>query len=294
MQKVLTALLTSVAIGSMFFLTACHDDDDNPSPSTLVDSTVFAAQGGTFSDDPTQPKVSVTIPPGALSEDARLTINQLADARASVQNNQYQITLTAATGASVSLNQAMKIALLSDAAPTHPELAEIVNQANTSPQRLPASFYRPSTQTVVSLTQETDGVYAVSFRRLQKTEGDAVVRGGDIMMNETFGNENFFGGVLGLHTLLNGVDPVTAVSLGVQVDLSKVPQSIVDVMIGNDLAAKETALADPATTLALLHADAVIGVRAQFNQACRSLNLASRQDRRHPVGIPSQQCWLHL
>lgn len=265
MQRFFTSLFTVVALGSVFILASCHDDD--PASSTvLVDSTVLAALGGTFSDDLNQPKVTVTIPAGALSEDAQLTISQLAGTRASFQTDKFQITLTSATGAGVSLNQAMKIALLSDAVPTHPELAEVVNQANTSPQRMPASFYRPASQTVVTLTQETDGVYGVSFRTLQKTEGEAVARGGDVMMNETFGNENFFGGVLGLHTLLNGVDPVTAVSLGVQVDLSKVPQAIVGVMIGTDLAAKDTALADPATTLALLAADAVIGVRAQFDQ----------------------------
>ena len=83
-------------------------------------------------------------------------------------------------------------------------------------------------------------------------------------MNATFGNENFFGGVMGLHELLNSVDPASAVELGVQVDLTKVPQEIVDVMTGGDLAAKDDALADPATTRTLIKADAVIGVRGFY------------------------------
>ena len=265
-KKVLTVLYICVLSTLVVLLSSCfHDDDDDP--IVVVDSTVFAALGGTFSDDPVQPRVSVTIPAGALSEDAQITIFQVSGILPDFHSNQYQLRLQSTSGGAVSLSQAIKIALLSDTAPVHPELAEIVEQASTTPQRLPASFYRPSTQTVVTLTQETDGVFAVNFRSLQKVEGDAVTRGGVVMMEETFGNENFFGGVLGLHTLLNGVDPVTAVSLGVQVDLSRVPQSIVDVMIGNDLAAKDAALADPATTLALLQADAVIGVRAQFNQS---------------------------
>ena len=149
-QSILKTLFILVLAASMFALTACHDDDD-PAPSALVDTKVFASQGGSFSDDPAQPKVTVTIPPGALSEDAQLTVKKVADAGTGFHSSQYQITLTTPTKAGVSLNQAMKIALLSDAAPTHPELAEIVSQADTTPTRLPASFYRPSTQTVVSM-----------------------------------------------------------------------------------------------------------------------------------------------
>lgn len=91
-----------------------------------------------------------------------------------------------------------------------------------------------------------------------------VTAGKEIFMNETFGNEKFFGDTLGLHTVLNGVAPKDAVALGVQVDLNKVPADIVAVMTGNDLAAKDAALSDPAVTRKLIKAGAVIGVQGFF------------------------------
>jgi hypothetical protein len=78
-------------------------------------------------------------------------------------------------------------------------------------------------------------------------------------MQETFGNEDFFTG-LGLAALLNQVTPLDVLPLGVQVDLAKVPAPIAAVMTGSDLASKDAALADPATTIALVKAGAVVGV----------------------------------
>ena len=43
---------------------------------------------------------------------------------------------------------------------------------------------------------------------------------------------------MGLHESLNAADPVSAVSLGAPVDLSKVPEEIVAVMVGDDLEAE--------------------------------------------------------
>ncbi|KAF0216945.1 MAG: Cytochrome c [Geobacteraceae bacterium] len=91
-----------------------------------------------------------------------------------------------------------------------------------------------------------------------------VAAGREVFMNETFGNEKFFGDTLGLHTVLNGVAPKDAVALGVQVDLNKVPADIVAVMTGSDLAAKDAALSDPAVTRQLIKAGAVIGVKGSY------------------------------
>lgn len=91
-----------------------------------------------------------------------------------------------------------------------------------------------------------------------------VTAGKEVFMGETFGNEKFFGDTLGLHTVLNGVAPKDAVTLGVQVDLNKVPADIVAVMTGSDLAAKDAALNDPAVTRKLIKAGAVIGVKGFF------------------------------
>lgn len=91
-----------------------------------------------------------------------------------------------------------------------------------------------------------------------------VTAGKEVFMNETFGNEKFFGDTLGLHTVLNGVAPKDAVALGVQVDINKVPADIVAVMTGSDLAAKDAALNDPAVTKKLIKAGAVIGVKGFY------------------------------
>ncbi len=91
-----------------------------------------------------------------------------------------------------------------------------------------------------------------------------VAAGRAVFMDETFGNEQFFGTTLGLHTVLNGVAPKDAVALGVQVDLTKVPAAIMAVMTGSDLAAKDAALSDPAVTKQLIKAGAVIGVKGFY------------------------------
>jgi hypothetical protein len=91
-----------------------------------------------------------------------------------------------------------------------------------------------------------------------------VSAGREVFLNETFGNEKFFGDTLGLHTVLNGVAPKDAVALGVQVDLGKVPAGIVAVMTGSDLAAKDAALNDPTVTRTLIKAGAVIGVKGFY------------------------------
>ena len=95
-------------------------------------------------------------------------------------------------------------------------------------------------------------------------DNSKIEAGRELFMTETFGNEKFFGDTLGLHTVLNGVAPKDAVALGVQVDLNKVPSGIVAVMTGNDLAAKDAALNDPAVTRTLIKAGAVIGVKGFY------------------------------
>lgn len=97
-----------------------------------------------------------------------------------------------------------------------------------------------------------------------------VAAGREVFLNETFGNEKFFGDTLGLHTVLNGVAPKDAVALGVQVDLSKVPADVVAVMTGSDLSGKDAALNDPAVTRRLIKAGAVIGVKGFYASTAAS------------------------
>ena len=82
----------------------------------------------------------------------------------------------------------------------------------------------------------------------------AIDDGQCIFRFDTFGDEQLWTDVLRLHELVQGLPPTTALSVGLKVDAAAVPA---DVLATADLE-------DPATTIALLELDAVVGVRAQI------------------------------
>jgi hypothetical protein len=99
------------------------------------------------------------------------------------------------------------------------------------------------------------------------------------MMNEgrrifrfdTFGSEAFFGDALQLHKAIageknggvgGGVSPKTALSVGLKVDTGALPAALVE-----QIKAGKVDLDDPATTLALLKLNAVVGVTGRFDKA---------------------------
>lgn len=234
-------------------------------PTSVLRARVSAAAGGSFSD--ADGRIAVRIPPGALNADATLQV--LLQRRVPAAGPGQQVASPAfevrLQNDDVALALARPMTLEIAAAPTvHPQLGEIAAVDGAAWRRLPSSFYRPSTAIVVSTTLAPRGTYAAVHRTLRREEGPQVARGYQVFAYETFGNESFFGGVLGLHEVLNAVDPVTAVGLGAQVDLARVPPGIVAVMTGSDHAAKQAALADPATTRALVKAGAVVGVKGVY------------------------------
>jgi hypothetical protein len=86
---------------------------------------------------------------------------------------------------------------------------------------------------------------------------------------DTFGDEAFWGDQLQLHRAIEGsnlggvgpgVSPNTALALGLKVDVDALPGDIVGA-----LRSGHASLDDPATTLALLKANAVVGVTGFFN-----------------------------
>src|SRR5579859_2398860 len=92
---------------------------------------------------------------------------------------------------------------------------------------------------------------------------------------ETFGDEAFWGDALKLHRAIegakfggvgSGVSPKTALAVGLKVDVDALPPQIVAA-----LGAGQVDLNDPATTLALLKANAVIGVTGHFDAGDGSL-----------------------
>ncbi len=86
---------------------------------------------------------------------------------------------------------------------------------------------------------------------------------------DTFGDEDFWGGTLGLHQAIEGqkfggvgagVSPATALKVGLKVDADAVPPDVIEGILHG-----RVDLNDPATTLALLKFNAVVGVTGFFN-----------------------------
>jgi mono/diheme cytochrome c family protein len=88
---------------------------------------------------------------------------------------------------------------------------------------------------------------------------------------DTFGDEAFWGDTLGLHKAIAGaanggigpgVSPRTALAVGLKVDVDALPAALVrNIKLG------AVNLDDPATTLALLKLDAVVGVKGFFDES---------------------------
>jgi hypothetical protein len=97
-----------------------------------------------------------------------------------------------------------------------------------------------------------------------------MVEGRETFRNDTFGDEAFWGELLQLHKAISGeglggvgpgVRPKTALAVGLKVDFEALPDSLV-----KDLKKGRVDFDDPATTLALLKLDAVVGVKGFFNE----------------------------
>jgi len=79
-----------------------------------------------------------------------------------------------------------------------------------------------------------------------------VAEGKEIFRHDTFGDEVFWTGTLEMHTVIaQAVDPMTALAVGLKVDSEVLPEGILGMVD----------LEDPATTVALLALDAVVGVK---------------------------------
>jgi hypothetical protein len=85
---------------------------------------------------------------------------------------------------------------------------------------------------------------------------------------DTFGDEVFWGGALQIHQAIKGsalggvgpgISPTTALALGLKVDVDALPQPLI-----NKLKQGKVNLDDPATTVALLRLNAVVGLQGFF------------------------------
>src|SRR5829696_3030568 len=79
--------------------------------------------------------------------------------------------------------------------------------------------------------------------------------GQDVFRFDTFGDERQWTDQLKMHTVIqDGLDPVTALSLGLKVDADALPAGLLGSLTPEQFA-------DPQTTLALISLDAVVGVK---------------------------------
>jgi hypothetical protein len=111
---------------------------------------------------------------------------------------------------------------------------------------------------------------------------------------DTFGSEVFWGDQLSLHRALigeklggvgPGVSPRQALKLGLKVDVDSVPSALVQI-----IKEQSVSLDDPKTTVALLRANAVVGVKGTFdsNGKMQSMELNAPYAIRQSM-IPSQR-----
>jgi hypothetical protein len=111
--------------------------------------------------------------------------------------------------------------------------------------------------------------------------------GRETFRNESFGSEDFWGGKLRLHEIFNGekhggsgpgVTPRQALDLGLKVDVGRLPGILLAAMEGG-----RVSLDEPTTTLELLKADAVVGVKAVFKDDKDNMRISS-------IGITCALC----
>jgi len=100
-----------------------------------------------------------------------------------------------------------------------------------------------------------------------------VTEGRETFRHDSFGNEAFWGGKLGLHRAIAGsanggvgagLSARAALGLGLKVDSEQLPNEVV-----RALKARAVDLDDPAVTLQLIQLDAVVGVRGFFDRSGR-------------------------
>lgn len=107
--------------------------------------------------------------------------------------------------------------------------------------------------------------------KINEDDPALISNGKNIFRFESFGDEDFWSGLLHIDKAIAGsanggfgagVSPKTALAVGLKVDADALPQSVV-----NGITNGSISLDDPATTLALLKLNAVIGLKSDFDAA---------------------------
>lgn len=129
--------------------------------------------------------------------------------------------------------------------------------------------------TLVVDAQARDGSRSPYDATVERNVAARLAEGRQVFRYDTFGDEDFWGGALKLHNAIQGakfggvgggISPKTALALGLKVDVDALPASV-----QQGLRRRRVNLDDPATTLALLRANAVVGVKGFFTADGRRL-----------------------
>lgn len=127
------------------------------------------------------------------------------------------------------------------------------------------------TETVIETITETvtDTIIQTEIDTLQ-LDPIMVAEGREIFRYDTFGDEAFWSDILHIDKAIlgennggygEGVSPATALAVGLKVDAEALPAEVVEAIQAGALD-----LNDPATTLALLQLNAVLGVKGNFTE----------------------------
>lgn len=109
----------------------------------------------------------------------------------------------------------------------------------------------------------------ISETSVEANATELINQGRQTFRYDTFGDEAFWGDTLQLHKAIegskfggvgSGVSPKTALAVGLKVDANALPESLVA-----QIKAGKVDLDDPATTLALIQLNSVLGVKGTFN-----------------------------
>jgi hypothetical protein len=133
--------------------------------------------------------------------------------------------------------------------------------------RIPLTFALSAIVVLALYAKQKQSVTAVDAE-INHNGASLVDQGRQIFRFDTFGDQDYWGGMLGLHQAIEGaklggvgpgVSPATALAVGLKVDEDALPAGLIQ-----QIKAGQVNLNDPAVTLALLKLNAVVGLTGFF------------------------------
>ena len=134
-----------------------------------------------------------------------------------------------------------------------------------------ATIIAISNCTKVEHSQDAENKSPAVSNKINDNNKSLIEQGKQIFRFDAFGDEDFWSGLLHIDKAIAGsanggfgpgVSPMTALKVGLKVDAEALPADVV-----SGIKAGTVDLNDPATTLALLKLNAVVGVKGNFDQA---------------------------